>query len=200
MKDRPLAIFEIHAVMGKLSFKIKEFNPPMILKALEATNVEADVVSTRYLQSEVYEWRFLVENTAEIDIYLSTASKMVKCRRQGPPSRFGFAMKRKLQVVTDLTRRFNGLIYNDYTKFAVVYTEEKTQKTALVDTRGVIHWNHNPNGLRPEHMQNAATVKEAIIASGLASRISPFHIVTLNEESCGGRTGGPTRTRSQGLR
>lgn len=45
MKDRPIAIFGAHAVMDKLSFSLKQFNPPMILKAMEAVTIEAEKVS-----------------------------------------------------------------------------------------------------------------------------------------------------------
>jgi hypothetical protein len=57
MKDRPLVIFDIHAVMDNLSFKLKEFNPPLILKAMEAVSVDADIVSKRYLDGKVYDWK-----------------------------------------------------------------------------------------------------------------------------------------------
>jgi hypothetical protein len=182
MKDRPLAIFEIHAEMDNLSFKLKEFDPPLILKAMEAVSVKADIVSKRTLDREVYDWKPPDGKPADVDIFLSTASKTIKCRRQGPPlSRLRFAMKRKLHLIVDETNQFNEVIYNDKAKFAITYTEDKKQKTALIDIGGIIHWDYVANGLRSEDMQSAETVKAAIVARGLAPLISPFVIDDLHE-------------------
>jgi hypothetical protein len=183
MKDRPLAILEIYAVMDNLSFKLKEFDPPLILKAMEAVSVKADIVSKRYLGREVYDWKPPAGKPADVDIFLSTASKTIKCHRQGPPSRLGFTMKRKLYLIVDKTNLFNEVIYNDKAKFAITYTEDKKQKTALIDIGGIIHWDYVANRLRSEDMQSEETVKAAIVARGLAPLISPFEIDDLHKRA-----------------
>jgi hypothetical protein len=180
MKDRPLAIFEVHAVMDDLSFQIKEFSPPLILKAMEAICVDAEPVSNRRLGVEIYDWHPLPGRKAAVDIYLSTSSKIIKCHRQGPPSRLGFAMKRKLRMVADERKLFNDVLYNDSARYAISYIEDGQQQTALIDTAGFINWSYAPNGLRQEHMRSVETVRDAIAACSVARMISPFVVDELN--------------------
>lgn len=181
LKDRPLAIFEIHAVMNGLSFHLKKFDPPIILKAMEAITVEAERPSVRYVGNDEYEWEDPVLSKTSLDIYLTTSSRVIKCRRQGPPSQFGFAMNRKLRIITSATWRFNNVTYNKNCKYALTYTEDNRQKTALIDVAGFIHWNRTPNGLRGQDLRSADTVRQALTACGLAPLISPFSVDELHQ-------------------
>lgn len=140
MKDSPLAIFSIHAVVEKFSINLKEFNPPLILKAMEAVNVEADTVSKRYIGNDVFEWKDSFDQKHRIDIYLSTAHKTIKCRRhQGPSTQqFSFANKHGLRLITTSISRFNDRIYNDNAKYAITYMNRNAQHTALVHVNGII--------------------------------------------------------------
>jgi hypothetical protein len=74
MKDRPLTIFEIHAVMGDVFLQIREFSPPLIIKAMKAMRIDTGPASNRRLGPEIYEWNLLHGRKAGIDIYLSNAS------------------------------------------------------------------------------------------------------------------------------
>lgn len=153
MKDRPVAIFGIFAVMDGLLFKLREFDPPLILKGMEAMTVDVDQVSERRLGSNLFEWRLPVDKHAEINIYLSTASKTVKCRRQGPPSAIYFALKQRLRLVNSHTTRFNNLIYDHRTAYAVTYIYEKKEATALIDNTGYIDWVIAPNMLHASDLK-----------------------------------------------
>jgi hypothetical protein len=213
MKDRPLAIFSIHAVMDNLSFHLKEFDPPLILKAMETVNVEAETVSKRYLGNDVFEWKnpwaareagstpaperrrgWLRRLTGRsggngkhreepIDIFLSTTWKTIKCRRYHGASTFGFAKNRGLRLITNSTSRVNDTIYNDNAKYAIIYIADKTQKTALIDISGTIHWNYTPNRLRQTDMQSTDTIKAAIVACGLSKIIAPFAVEELQAQN-----------------
>jgi hypothetical protein len=182
MKDRPLAIFGIHAVMDGLSFSLKEFNPPFILKAMEATTIEIPAVTKRRLGREIYHWELPAGRPAAIDIFLSTATKTVKCRHAKPPSQIAFAIKQKLRPICDETNSFNGVLYNDNAKFAITYTEENQSKIALIDQAGVIYWDYAINGLRPHEIETVDTVKAALIRCGLARLISPFAVDALSDD------------------
>lgn len=181
-KDRPVAIFSIDAVMGNVSIGLKELNPPLILKAMEAATVEIEPVSKRHLGDDVYEWKLPRGEPAEINIYLSTSFKTIKCHRDGPPSHMGFAIKRGLRSVTNSREKFNGIIYNDNARYALVYTEDKKQKTSLISKGGFISWDFLPNMLQPAHMQNTKTVRTAILATGLEPLISPFVVEDLQNQ------------------
>jgi hypothetical protein len=192
--------------MDNLSFNLKEFDPPLILKAMEAVNVEAETVSKRYLGNDVFEWknpwaRAAGSTTAperrrgwlrrltgrsggngkhRIDIFLSTTWKTIKCRRyHGASTQFGFAKNRGLRLITNSTSRFNDTIYNDNAKHAIIYIADKTQQTALIDISGIIHWDYTPNALRQTDMQSTDAVRAAIVACGLSTIISPFVVENL---------------------
>ncbi len=181
LKDRPLAIFDIHAVMDGLSFGLKEFRPPLILKALEACTIEIDSVSERYVGPQPYDWKPKPEERDGVDIYISTFSKQIKCLKKGTKTHLGFAIKRRLKLVTTGTSQFNGLIYNKNAKFAITYTEDKQQKTALIDAAGVIHWDRTPNGLRPSDIKSPESVKNILIECGVAPLIAPFVVEELHK-------------------
>jgi hypothetical protein len=176
MKDRPLAIFGIHAVMEGLSFSLKELNPPLILKGLEATTVEIDAVSGWRLGVEPYKWDLPQGRHANIDIYLSTATRTVKCRRESPPSAMTFALSRELRPVIQETTRFNGVIYNEKARYALTYIDSGVEKTSIIDLAGIIHWDQAINGLRLEDMKTADTVRDALVKCGIGSAIAPFAV------------------------
>lgn len=182
MKDRPLAIFSIHAVMDGMSFGLKEFDPPLILKAMEAVTVETQRVSYYYAEGKVYEWTTLQRGESPVDIYLSTSLRTIKCSRRSPPSRIEFAMKRRLRLVTTGTRRFNEVIYNQNARYALIYTEEGRQRTVLISTHGDIDWHWAQNRLPPSDMRDIRTVHEAIERSGIAPLISPYAVHDLHGE------------------
>jgi hypothetical protein len=176
-KDRPLVIFEIHAEMDGLSFGLHKFEPPLILKAMEATIVEIDPVSYRYLGDQKYEWKH-PDYPGSINIYLSLPDRILKCQPHSPPDRLVFGIKRNLRPVTNAISRFNGRIYNDRVKFAIIYKDhERGHQTAFIHQSGFIDWPLMPNMLASADVKDEASVRVAVMATGLEPLISPFEIV-----------------------
>ena len=147
---------------------------------MEAICVDADPVSNRRVGGKTYDWQPRIGGADEIKIFLSTSSKTIKCHRQGPPSRLGFAMKHKLRLVVDERMSFNGVMYNEKTRYAITYTDDGEQKTALIDMSGFINWGYLPNALRPEDMRSVETVRDALASCGIERIVSPFVVDELN--------------------
>lgn len=187
MKDRPVPIFSVHAVMDGIVFGLREFDPPMILKPFEAIMVEANVVSEWFVGSEEYDWRPPIETADKVEIYLCSSFKTIKCKPGGYASKIEFATKKNLAVAAASTRRFNEIIYNDNALFALTYVMGGETKTAIIDNAGFIGWDILPNMLRKEDIRNADAVRQAIISSGLERIIGRFFVDDLQERRLRGK-------------
>jgi hypothetical protein len=174
MKDRPIAIFGIHAVADNLSFNLKNCDPPLILKGMESMNVDVDDVSARYVGDQIYDWKPPELSGIELTIYLSTSDKIVRCRRAGPPTQFGYALANNLTSVVNSIQKFNGIVILPFDRFAIIYKYRGDEKTAIIDDTGLIDWHHAPNQLRPDDMLNEKTVQAALKGSQLTAIISEF--------------------------
>ena len=52
LKDKPLPIFSIYAVIDRdISIQVQKFDPPLILKGLESLSIKTDPVSAYYIGS-----------------------------------------------------------------------------------------------------------------------------------------------------
>jgi hypothetical protein len=173
--------------MGNLSFHLKKFDPPLILKAMEAANIDVDIASERFLGHESYDWKPVPGKADSVDIYVSTVAKSIKCSRRYPYDRTAFSIKKKLRPVMHLTHRFNEVIYNDNARYAITYCDEKAKKTALISTGGTIYWDYPISALRPSEMKSCATVRAAIVATGLEPMIAPFFVDDLHKDRGEGR-------------
>lgn len=131
--------------------------------------------------AEEYEWRPPIETAEEVEIYLCSSFKTIKCRPGGGASKIGFAMKRKLTIAVASTRRFNEITYNDNALFAVTYTVRGETTTAFIDNAGFSDWGILPNMLRQEDIRSADAVRQAIISSGLDRIIGRFFVDDLQE-------------------
>lgn len=178
MKDRPLAIFQAHAVFDGMVFPLNDFDPPLILKSYEAVNVEIPEVSKYYVGNKPFEWSAGID-LHKIDIFLSTASRMVKCKHGAPPSRVGFAQRRNNALVIQHTEMFNGRVYNDNVKYVIGYRLDGVEQTSFVDQSGFIDWRFAPNMLHAEHIGSEEAVRNVLDASGIGRIIGPYYVETL---------------------
>jgi hypothetical protein len=182
MKDRSLAIFQTHAVFNGMVFPLKDFDPPLILKAYEAVNVEIPEVSHYYVGSQLFEWSAGID-LHKIDIFLSTASKMVKCKHGAPPSQIGFAQRWNHSLVTAHTETFNGRVYNDNVKYAIGYRLDGVEQTSFVEQSGFIDWEFAPNMLRAEDIVSEEVVRSVLDKSGIGRIIGRYYVETLRRDS-----------------
>ncbi|SEH38648.1 hypothetical protein [Magnetospirillum fulvum] len=181
MKDRAVPIFSMHAVMNGIVFDLRQFDPPMILKPFEATTVEADVISEWRVNKEKYNLRPPIESREEVEIYVCTHKKDIKCIRGGLPSAIGFALRKKLHFASPIKNSFNGVVYNDNAIFAITYIMDGQQKTALIDKQGFINWDILPNFLREIDIINKDSVTNAISSSDLPPIIGGFCVDDLRD-------------------
>jgi hypothetical protein len=189
LKDRPVVIFSAHAVMDKFWFNLKRFDPPMILKPMEAVNIEADIVSKYQIDDEILEWKDpIIDKKRPITIYLSTSNNTIRCHRHQNPyiRELTYPNKHKLRIVKNYTSRFGDIIYNDDAKYALIYTQDNKRKTALIDRFGMIwgggsnHWDYPMNAINVSDLESPDTVRVAIASSELANIISPFYVQSLS--------------------
>jgi hypothetical protein len=182
LKDRPVVIFSAHAVMDKFWFNLKRFDPPLILKPMEAVNIESDIVSKYEIGDETLEWKDPMDKKRPITIYLSTSNKTIKCHlHQNPYIReLTYPKKHELRIVKSYTRRFGDTIYNDDAKYVLIYTQDNKRKTALIDRFGIIYWDYSPNAIAVSDLQSPDAVRAAIASSELANIISPFDVQSLS--------------------
>ncbi len=178
MKDRSIAVFHAHAVFEGMLLPLKDFDPPLILKSYEAVNVEIPEVSDFYVGDQSFRWKAGLD-LHKIEIFLSTASKMVKCKHGSPPHRLGFAQRRGLKIVTTHTSTFNGRVYNNNVKYAIGYRLDGIEQTAFVDQFGFVDWSLAPNMLHSENMVNVSAVRHALDASGIERIIGRYYVEKL---------------------
>jgi len=184
LKDRPVAIFEAHAVMEGKSLSLKKFDPPFILKGMEAANITIEPVSAYSLGNEPYEWKDPITNKGQrIDIYLATSGRNIKCLKRGPSSHLRIIRKKNLQMISKHTRRYNDHIINDEARYAVIYNDDGKDKTVFIDRTGHIHnWDYLPNALHISYLKDKATVRSAIEGSNIGLLMKAFVVEDLEKE------------------
>lgn len=137
LKDRPVAIYAIHAVLNEeISYEISKFEPPLILKALESMRVETLPYSRLRLGADSYKPEFFSPN--RIDIYLALSDRMIKCKTGEHPSFLPLKKLDRYQRAVKETEKFNDLVYNENAAYAITYRQQGQLKTAIVDTSGFI--------------------------------------------------------------
>lgn len=178
MKDRSLAIFHTHAVFEGTVIPLKDFDPPLILKGYEAVNVEIPEVSNYYLGNQPFEWNAGVDLNG-VDIFLSTASRMVKCKHGSPPSHIGFARRKNSALVIRHTNSFNGRVYNENIRYAIGYRLDGAEQTSFIDKSGFIDWQFVPNSLRMEDLVSEAAVRNVLDANSMSRIIGRYYVQAL---------------------
>lgn len=160
-KDRPVTIFAIQAVIEKdITYTLDEFDPPMILKALETVTITTSHYSSLMIGDAKWEPEFVLPQ--QVEIFLITDSKVIKCKMICHPSLNRIHHFDIYMPVSKITKKFNGVVYNENAKFAITYTykNDSSIKTAIVDVSGFItnDWNYRYNMIPHENMQSVAGV------------------------------------------
>lgn len=161
LKDKPLIIYEIN-VLFKTSnsyFRLQKFDPPLVIKGLEATSFEPE----KYSELEIEPNPFL-ELNLKIDLILITESSAIKCKTAKSPESIVFRKMKKYKSVTTSRKKFNKKTYSKNTELALVYMFDGAQRTSFLLRTGFIcdDWPFRTNMLPKESMQSRETIKEAI--------------------------------------
>lgn len=176
-KDRSLVVFSMHAVLDDLSIPLKKFDPPLIIKGLEAVRVDIDPVSEYTIDGEEFEFKLPLASGAKFEIFLEAPSKTVQCKFGGASNQFSFSVKRKLRRVVPMAAIFNGRVYSKRIRYAVVYIDgDRGQKTSFIWDTGMIDWDLSPKFIQQSHMVSAGAVKAALERDEVGKTIAPFFV------------------------
>ncbi|WP_347929509.1 hypothetical protein [Pseudomonas helvetica] len=161
LKDKPLIIYEIHVIFKKPKrfFCLQKFNPPLVIKGLEATSFAPE----KYSELEIKPNPFL-GSTDPIDLILITESTAIKCKTAKPPESIVFRHMKKYKQLTKSKKIFNSKIYTKEATLALIYMYEGEQRTSFLLKNGHIcdEWPFRTNMLSKDLMQSRELIIEGI--------------------------------------
>lgn len=171
LKDKPLIIYELHIRFNnsKHYFCLQKFEPPIVIKGLEATTIEPDAYSSLSIEPNPFND---LDIDIDIDLFLVTERAVVKCKEASPP---GNLVRKYMKNFSELTKSkfaFNKKIYTSDTAYALIYKYEGKQRTSFLLKRGFIYddWPFHINSIPSNAMDN----NESLIAAfdALSTEIS----------------------------
>ncbi|NDI85195.1 hypothetical protein [Undibacterium crateris] len=162
-KDRPVTIFEISAVLNNdIALIIQKCDPPLVLKPLETISVPADPYSSLYVNGSLWEPDPLFLLNGKLDVYLVTSGDIIKCKKFPIPKVKFIEKFSHLKLASKTTMTFNGVVYsNEKIIYAIVYKANNENKTAFIDSSGLIcgDWDYSINVVEPEFMTSTDGVR-----------------------------------------
>ena len=121
--------------------EIHKCTPPIILKPYESINVETEEFSHLNIGMDRYFTEFW-----EAEIYIESDDKIIKCKAK-PHKTLVF----NYTEISKITKTFNGIVYNDYVTYILVYSVKNVDKTAFIYDSGVLkhEWDFYYNRINP---------------------------------------------------
>lgn len=183
-KDKPLAVFGIHAVIDEcFSVNLDEFSSPIILAPLESRTVFPSPYSSLFDGKK--EHKLELGPRHSVQLYVIASKKLVRCKMESPPH---FAILKRFDKHTKLikhTKKFNGIVYNDQAAYAITYALDHETKTAFIDRSGIIggDWPWTPNAIPSDRMFSKESVKEWLVHAGFDRKLAAFEIDSLEDDA-----------------
>lgn len=180
IKDRPIAIYSIYAVVNDvISYEIDRFEPPIILKPLESLRIETKPFSSLWLGAEKYELDIAGNNN--ITIHLIISNGIIKCRKGSHPC---FLPNRKYlnyKIASKEVKKYNNIVYGDNVVYAIIYSQKSQTKTAFIDTSGLIsqEWGFAFNMIPQESMLSKDHVKQKLEEACFDKLVDFFDVLNL---------------------
>ncbi|CAI8898678.1 DFP domain-containing protein [Pseudomonas sp. IT-194MI4] len=161
LKDKPLIIYEINILFNKTNqyFRLQKFDPPLVIKGLEATSFTPEKYSDIAIKPNPFDDLHL-----KLDLILVTESTAIKCKpAKSPESIVHKHMKGHTQIRIN-RRIFNKKVYSKEAAFALVYIFEATQRTSFILKSGLIcdDWPFQINAIPKDLMQNRESIIDSI--------------------------------------
>ncbi|MGK0270845.1 MAG: hypothetical protein ACI88H_001495 [Cocleimonas sp.] len=181
-KNKPVTIFSIQAVINKdIIVEVESFKPALILKPLESVHIDTLPFSSLHLGADHYKAEYMTPN--QVDIFLITDSKKIKCELIDSPrlsSHFDF---KHFKQATKKTRTYNGKVFNDSVKYAIVYNYGSEERTAFVGISGHISedWGFRYNSIEKSSMGNKEDVRKYLVAIGYDKIFDGLVVEDINE-------------------
>ena len=161
LKDKPLIIYELHIRFNssKHYFCLQKFDPPIVIKGLEATSLEPEAYSSLSIEPNPFS-----QLKVDIDLFLATERTVVKCKKASPADSL---IRRYMKGFSELTKSkntFNKKIYTSEAAYALIYTYNGEQRTSFLLKRGFIcdEWPFQFNALPLTAMESDESVIAAI--------------------------------------
>jgi len=134
-KDKPITIFDVFGVVeDHIQFPVHQFEPPLVLKALETASIATDEYSFLTVGND--EWEPSMDPTTKIDFYVTTTDGTFKCKSFSKPLMIAQAIQQEYVMAMRHTSQMNGKVISKKIKFFMVYTFGNDEKTALIETGG----------------------------------------------------------------
>jgi len=182
LKDKPLPIFSIYAVIDRdISVHVESFDPPLILKSLESLSIKTTPVSNYFVGGDKYDPQFM--SPSYLEIYIISTGKPIKCEVSTPPSIMSFKEFSKYSVAVPHTKTFNSFTYNENLAYAIIYHSEGAHKTAFIQRSGFIsnEWGYSYNMVPQELMKSTEGIREFITRCGYDKLFTNYNVVPVGE-------------------
>lgn len=161
LKDKPLIIYEIHVRFNtsKHYFCLQKFDPPIVIKGLEATSLEPEAYSSLSIEPNPFR-----QIKVDIDLFLATERTVVKCKMASSPDNLVRKYMKNFSELTKSRDTFNKKVYTKEAAYALIYTYDGVQRTSFLLKHGFIcdEWPFQFNALPITAMENDDSVITAI--------------------------------------
>lgn len=177
-KDRPECIYRIFAVFdNEYYLELKEFNEPLILNAYESIVFNTEPYSKLIINNDVYVSHFFTSN---IKIYIELFNKVIECNTH--------AYKKstmEYKQITKKTNKYNGIVYNDYVTYILVYVLDGISKTAFIYDSGAIteQWNLNYNYIKPKNGKITFDEIISFLKIHYSEKIPAYELLKINNQT-----------------
>lgn len=182
LKDKPIAVFSIYCVIGKdVMFEVDKFSPPLILKSLETIGVKPAQFSYLDIGGDAID---VADYTFEkMQIFLETDRGIVKCVHLKNASMYGRQLAGGYRIASKITKNINGVVYNDFAAYVIVYEKGGGNQTAIVDGAGLVHgqWDFGYNFFPPEALESAEMLRKTLEDAGFDKVTKGFSVQDLNK-------------------
>ena len=159
LKDKPLIVYEIAVLLKKQHqyFRLQKYDPPLVIKGLEATSVSPDAYSDLSITPNPF-----IDLDNKFEVHLITNSKAIKCKPARSPEALTYKHFNKYRPATVSRNIFNGKIYTSEAKFALIYEFKNLQRTSFLLKCGFIcdEWPFKINSIPQEMMISKISISK----------------------------------------
>lgn len=120
LKNRSVSIYAIHVIVNDtISYKIGEFEPPLIQKELKSMRIETQRYSNLRLGVKMQEPESSFLDLT--DTYLTLSNHMIKCTIGGHSALLPIKSLDRYRHAGKETQKFNGFVYSKNAAHAITY-------------------------------------------------------------------------------
>lgn len=185
-KDKTIVIHDIYIRVNKdIIIEVKEFSPPLIVKALETTQIDFEDVSSYTDGEQEIDFYSLIDKSNLVEFFSNTPDGPLRLETKGTPTARSQAYKQKATLIYPIRKEFKGIIYGDNIRWAIVYKTYGMEKTAFITEYGFacLDWPYRKNQFEEKNIGGAELIKDEILSSPLKDIITEFIIYDLSKNS-----------------